>query len=144
LETAKSAFEKYLDSKLVKCLPTPVAAPSSATAQERFEAILSKFKSDSTWAGEAKAKEEKFEMYISSLSKAGEAIRIAEQRLQESDKGGKKGVEELMRDSADTIGPYLGTTVSYSSLDNAKLTAARRHNRETNRSLSRTSRFLGK
>jgi hypothetical protein len=53
-------------------------------------------------------------MHISSLSKAGEAIRIAEQRLKESDKGGKKGVEELMRDSADTIGPHLGTTVSFS------------------------------
>lgn len=50
-------------------------------------------------------------MYIASLKKAGEAIRIAEQRLEEGDKGGKKGVEELMRDSADTIGPYLGTTV---------------------------------
>jgi len=114
VETAKEAFEKYLDSKLVKCLPTPVAAPSSATALERFEAILSKYKSDSTWAGEAKAKEEKFEMHISSLKKAGEAIRIAEQRLKESDKGGEKGVEELMRDSADTIGPHLGTTVSSS------------------------------
>jgi len=112
VETAKEAFEKYLDSKLVKCLPTPVAAPSSATALERFEAILSKFKSDSTWAGEAKAKEEKFEMHMSSLSKAGEAIRIAEQRLGEADKGGKKGVEDLTRDSADTIGPHLGTTVS--------------------------------
>jgi hypothetical protein len=53
-------------------------------------------------------------MHISSLSKAGEAIRIAEQRLGEADKGGKKGVEELMRDSADTIGPHLGTTVSFS------------------------------
>lgn len=56
-------------------------------------------------------------MHISSLSKAGEAIRIAEQRLKESDKGGKKGVEELMRDSADTIGPHLGTTVSYPQPD---------------------------
>ena len=52
-------------------------------------------------------------MYISSLKKAGDAIRIAEESLKGSDKGGKKGVEDLLRDSADTIGPYLGATVSY-------------------------------
>lgn len=51
-------------------------------------------------------------MYISSLSKAGDAIRIAEEKLKSGDKGGAKGVEELMSASADTIGPYLGTTVS--------------------------------
>ena len=97
----------------MKCLPTPVAAPSSASPLERFEAIQTKFKSDSAWASEAKAKEEKFEMYISSLKKAGDAIRIAEKQLKEDDKGGKKGVEDLMRGSADTIGPHLGATVSH-------------------------------
>lgn len=51
-------------------------------------------------------------MFISSLKKAGDAIRIAEEQLKGGDKGGKKGVEDLLRDSADTIGPYLGTTVS--------------------------------
>jgi len=51
-------------------------------------------------------------MYISSLTKARDAIRIAEEKLKSGDKGGAKGVEELLASSADTIGPHLGTTVS--------------------------------
>jgi cysteinyl-tRNA synthetase len=111
LETANGAFEKYLDAKLVKCLPHPVVAPSSSSPIERFEAILDKYKSDSTWASEAKTKEEKFDMYINSLVKARDAIRIAEEKLRTSDKGGAEGVNELLNASADTMGPYLGTTV---------------------------------
>lgn len=50
-------------------------------------------------------------MYIASLTRARDAIRIAEGRL-----GGKKAdgsaVADLLGGTAEVIGPHLGTTVS--------------------------------
>lgn len=112
VEKVKTAFEEYLDSKLVKCLPSPVAAPSSATALERFAAILEKFGSGAGLA-EGKAKDEKFEMHINSLKSAREAITLAEETLKASTSadGDASG---LVDRSADILGPYLRAQVRYS------------------------------
>jgi cysteinyl-tRNA synthetase len=115
----KTAFEEYLDSKLVKCLPSPVAAPSSATALERFAAILEKFGSGAGLA-EGKAKDEKFEMHINSLKSAREAIAAAEEKLKSASSTGDDA-SGLVDASADILGPYLRSKVSLLSQIQGKM-----------------------
>ena len=66
---------------------------------------------DAEWAAEARAKEEKFGMYLTSLSKAQAAIQQAETRLASSTAGGDS-VKDLVEGASDVLGPYLGAKVS--------------------------------
>lgn len=61
---------------------------------------------DTEFAKAAKEKEEKFGMYLSSLSKASAAIQTAEKSLNSNG-----SVKELVEGAADVLGPYLGETV---------------------------------
>lgn len=112
IQTAQSAFESYLVSKLVKCLPSPVDAPSaSASPLDHFEAIVNRDQTDEAWAAEARAKEEKFGMHIASLTRARDAIRIAGERHQTGKDVGAEAVRDLVDGAAEILGPHLGTTV---------------------------------
>lgn len=111
LDTSNSAFDAFLQRKLLKALPSPVDLPSpNASGVEHFDAILAKDAADAEWARVAREKEEKFSMYLTSLSKASAAIRTAAQRVNGSE-GGQEGVKELVEGAADVLGPYLGETV---------------------------------
>jgi cysteinyl-tRNA synthetase len=111
--TAKTAFTAFVQRKLLKALPTPVDPPSGDNEDglAHFDAILQRATSDAEFTTAAKEKEEKFTMYLASLSKASEAIRLAEKRLT-AQEGGAEAVKELVDGAADVLGPYLGETVS--------------------------------
>lgn len=117
LETARAAFGSYLESKLVKCLPTDIDRPSGSTALEHFDAIVNKDQTDEAWAAEARVKEEKFGMHIASLTRARDAIRIAEDQIKSAKPesfgatAGQQAVADLVGGAYDVLGPYLGTTV---------------------------------
>ncbi|KAK8869958.1 cysteine-tRNA ligase [Kwoniella newhampshirensis] len=112
LSSTQEAFTRFLNLKLIKSLPSPVEAPSSpnATSFDHFETILTRDKSDATWAKSARDKDEKFGLYLTSLSKARDAYRIAEQRLETAEVGGD-GVRDLVEGASDVLGPYLGDTL---------------------------------
>lgn len=111
IQTAQTAFSQYVQRKLLKSLPTPVEAPSpNSDGLDHFDAILAKDTADPEWAKSAREKEEKFAMYLSSLSKSSAAIRTAEKRLA-SGETGVEGVKDLVDGAADVLGPYLGETV---------------------------------
>ena len=110
--TAREAFSSFLHSKLPRALPTPVEPPSpNADAAAHFDAVLTKVKTDEAWTSAAREKEEKFGMYITSLTRSSAAIRLAEERLKKGDTSGE-AVKDLVDGAADVLGPYLGQTVS--------------------------------
>ncbi len=141
ISTSKTAFSGFVNKKLLKSLPTPVDPPSSTSdGLAHFDAILQKATSDAEFAKAAREKEEKFSMYLASLSKASDAIRTAEKRLT-AQEGESAAVKELVDGAADVLGPYLGETVStYSS---AELILARAHNQRPNISITDARRVLG-
>lgn len=111
IETTKEAFTKYL-SKVLKAVPTPIPLPTpNSDSLEHFNAILEKDSSDSEWARTAREKEEKFGMYLASLSRAARAIEVAQGRL-EAGNSGAEAVKELVEGASEVLGPYLGETVS--------------------------------
>lgn len=105
--TARKAFAAYLP-KLVKSLPSPVDFPSDDPL-EQFSAIAKRYESDEAFAQAAREKEEKFGMYITSLTKARDAIVSAEQRTANGPADGN--VKEFVDATADVLGPYLGDTL---------------------------------
>ena len=112
VETSEKAFSAFINSKLVKCLPSPVNGTSpSATAFDLFQAILAKDQSDPIFAKEAREKEEKFGMYLTMMTKSAAAIRLAERRLSEGSAAGD-AVKDLVDGASGVLGPYLGETVS--------------------------------
>jgi len=111
VSTAKTAFTKFVEKKLVKCLPSPVNSAADADGLAQFDAILAKDQADPEWAKSAREKEEKFGMYLTSLTRASSAIRTAEERAGSGD-AGVEGVKELVEGAADVLGPHLGETVS--------------------------------
>lgn len=117
LKDAHAAFEAYLDSKLLKCLPSPIARPAGASSLEHFDAIVNKDQTDEAWAAEARAKEEKFGMHIASLTRARDNIKVAEERMRTAKPetfgatAGRQAVIDLLYGSYDVLGPYLGSTV---------------------------------
>jgi cysteinyl-tRNA synthetase len=56
-------------------------------------------------------KDEKFGMYMGSLAKSCQAIKVARGRMGKD--GGGEAVKELVEGAADVLGPYLGETVRY-------------------------------
>lgn len=106
IQTARKAYAEFLP-KLVKSLPSPVESGSD-DALEQFAAIAAKDASDAEFARAGREKEEKFGLYITSLSKARQAILDAEKSLAS---GNTQGVKELVDSTADVLGPYLGTTL---------------------------------
>ena len=117
IETAHSAFESYLESKLLKCLPTAIDRSSGSSALEHFDAIIDKDQKDEAWAAEARTKDEKFGMHVASLTRARDAIRIAEDQIKSAKPetfgatAGTQAVFDLVGGAYDILGPYLGTTV---------------------------------
>ena len=95
----------------MKCLPSPVDSATDADGLTQFDAILAKDQADPEWAKSAREKEEKFGMYLTSLTRASSAIRTAEKRASSGD-AGSEGVKELVEGAADVLGPHLGETVS--------------------------------
>ncbi|KAK4689957.1 cysteinyl-tRNA synthetase, partial [Tremellales sp. Uapishka_1] len=117
LTTSHDAFSSYLDSKLLKCLPTPIPLPSSSsTSLQHFEAIVAKDTADVEWAKTAREKEEKFAMHLASLTRSRDAILVAEQRLT---KGASEvdDVKELVDGAAEILGPYLGEKLAHTIQD---------------------------
>jgi cysteinyl-tRNA synthetase len=56
-------------------------------------------------------KDEKFGMYLTSLSRSLEALEVARGRLSNGDTG-ESAVTDLVEGTADILGPYLGEKVS--------------------------------
>lgn len=112
ISKAQEAFTAFLHNKLIKSLPSPVE-PSSPNDDSisHFQAILAKDNSDSAWAKAAREKEEKFSMYLTSLSKSGDAIRQAEALLAKG-QSSAEDVKSLVEGASDVLGPYLGEKVS--------------------------------
>jgi cysteinyl-tRNA synthetase len=117
LETTHAAFGSYLESKLVKCLPTFIERPSGSSSLEHFDAIVNKDQTDEAWAAEARTKDEKFGMHVASLIRARDAIRIAEDQMKSAKPesfgatAGQQAVFDLVGGAYDVLGLYLGTTV---------------------------------
>jgi hypothetical protein len=111
VSTAQTAFSRFIEKKLVKCLPSPVDTPSDADGLTIFDAILAKDQADAEWAKSAREREEKFGMYLTSLSRASAAIRTAETQV--GSQSSSKAVKELVDGAADVLGPHLGETVSW-------------------------------
>ncbi|EIW69520.1 cysteine-tRNA ligase [Tremella mesenterica] len=107
----QASFAAYLDSKLMKILPTSSEVGPNATPFETFENIVKRDTSDLQWAAEMRSKEEKFGMYMTSLTKAQAAIQKAEVRLAQSS-GGGDAVKDLVEGTSDVLGPYLGTKLA--------------------------------
>lgn len=105
--TARKAFAAYLP-KLVKSLPSAVEQ-SSEDALEQFTAIAKRYESDAAFAQAARDREEKFSMYIASLTKARDAIIAAEKGTANGPVDG--GVKEFVDATSDVLGPYLGDTL---------------------------------
>ncbi|KAL1411223.1 cysteinyl-tRNA synthetase [Vanrija albida] len=101
--TARKAFAAFLP-KLVKSLPSAVNAPNGDDAIEYFNAIAARDSSDAEFARAAREKEEKFGLYISSLTTARDAILAAEKSLSTPTK-------QFVDETAYVLGPYLGDTL---------------------------------
>ena len=112
VSSAQTAFSKFIEKKLVKCLPSPVESPANADGLTVFDAILAKDSADAEWAKSAREREEKFGMYLTSLTRASAAIRAAQEQVGGSSSS-SKAVKELVDGAADVLGPHLGDTVSY-------------------------------
>lgn len=103
---ARKAFAAFLP-KLVKNLPSPVDAPNGDDALEHFNAIAKKAASDPAFVEAGKEKEEKFGLYITSLTQARDAILTAEKQLES---GAAGSVDALVDGTASVLGPYYGET----------------------------------
>lgn len=116
LADANAAFTVYLEGKLLKCLPTLVEIGPNGTSFDYLQAVIKKDATDTTWAAEARAKEEKFGMYLASLSRAQAAIQQAETRLASSTAGGDS-VRALVEGASDVLGQYLAAKLGASIED---------------------------
>ncbi|WVF72463.1 cysteine-tRNA ligase [Kwoniella sp. CBS 6097] len=106
----KAAFTKFVNTKFTKSFPSPLTSTSGDDTFATFEAALQKDQSDAEWARAAREKEEKFSLYLVSLTKARDAIKVAEQRLS-AQQGGEGAVEDLVKGTGDVLGPYYGETL---------------------------------
>jgi cysteinyl-tRNA synthetase len=100
-----------LNRKVLKNIPSPVEPSADGiTGQAYFADILKRDQADAAFASAAREKEEKWGLYLTSLTKADQAIQIALKQLEGST--GKEDVTALVDGAADILGPYLGDTVS--------------------------------
>jgi cysteinyl-tRNA synthetase len=112
LSTTQSAFTAYLKNKLVKALPLSTDLPGiDGDPSAYFDAVSAKNQGDSAWAKEAREKDEKFGMYLNSLSRSSTAIRSAQERFDKQEIGGD-AANNLIEAAGDVLGPYIGQTVS--------------------------------
>lgn len=86
----------------------------SGSAAEHFALVQERDRSDGDWATLAREKDEKWSLYLTSLTRAGEALEVAGRKM-DGQGAGEGGVKELVDGSADVLGPYLGETVSLSA-----------------------------
>ncbi|WRT66959.1 cysteine-tRNA ligase [Kwoniella shivajii] len=114
IKDTRIAFGKFLSSKLIKSLPSPIDTSSTTDDLEIFHTILDKYKTDATFAESARTKEEKFALYIASLLKAHGAIKIAEGKLNGSN---QQDVDDLIDGASDVLGPYYGETLGHTIKD---------------------------
>ncbi|OCF72041.1 cysteine-tRNA ligase [Kwoniella mangroviensis CBS 8886] len=113
INDTKLAFSKFLHSKLIKSLPSPLTF-NTQDDLEIFKIILEKDKTDTKFAEEARLKEEKFTLYLASLLKAHVAITKAEGSLNGSTEG---DVVDLVDGTSDVLGPYYGETLGHTIKD---------------------------
>lgn len=78
---------------------------------EHFALVRERDKGDKEFARIAREKDEKWSLYLTNLTRAGDALEGARRSLDGQDKG-NGGVKDLVEGSADVLGPYLGETVS--------------------------------
>ncbi|WWC85317.1 cysteine-tRNA ligase [Kwoniella dendrophila CBS 6074] len=117
IKDTKLAFSKFLNSKLIKSLPSTIPEISSIENDlEIFDIILNKDKSDSTFAEAAKSKEEKWTLYLASLLKASTAIKKAESLMNGSGST-QNDVNDLVDGTSDVLGPYYGETLGHTIED---------------------------
>lgn len=109
ISDVEAAFTKYI-AKPLKSLPTPLEHSPNATSFEILDLLLQKDQSEAQWAKEAREREEKFGMYLTSLSKAREAYNSAQQKVGKPE-GEGQAVKDLVEGAADVLGPYLGEKV---------------------------------
>lgn len=110
---ARDAFTAYFHKRIIRNEPSPTEPPSpNADAFDHFDTVAQRDQADATYAKAARDKEEKWSMYLASLSKASASIRIAEKELQAAGGGGAEGVKQLVEGVSDVLGPYLGETAS--------------------------------
>jgi cysteinyl-tRNA synthetase len=114
LSTSHSAFSAYFSRRVLKSLPTPIPAPGpNATALDHFTAVLAKDAADAEFARAMRDKEEKWGMYLSSLSKSRDAILTADKRLEDGQgQIGSEAVQDLVEGASDVLGPWLGETLA--------------------------------
>jgi len=103
----------YLKGRVLKSLPAPINGSHVDTDPlAYFDMILTKDGDDTgRGAKAAREKDEKFGMYLNSLSRAKSAIQLAEERLSKQETG-ETAVKDLVDGAGDALGPYLGETVS--------------------------------
>lgn len=109
ISDVEAAFTKYL-AKPLKSLTAPLEHSPNATSFEILDLLLQKDQSEAQWAKEAREREEKFGMYLASLSKARDAYNAAQQRVGKPE-GEGQAVKDLVEGAADVLGPYLGEKV---------------------------------
>ncbi|KIR96146.1 cysteine-tRNA ligase [Cryptococcus deuterogattii 2001/935-1] len=115
ISDVEAAFTKYI-AKPLKSLPTPLEHSPNATSFEILDLLLQKDQFEAQWAKEAREKEEKFGMYLASLSKAREAHNAAQQKVGKPE-GEGQAVKDLVEGAADVLGPYLGEKLGHTIAD---------------------------
>lgn len=109
ISDVEAAFTKYL-AKPLKSLTAPLEHSPNATSFEILDLLLQKDQSEAQWAKEAREREEKFGMYLASLSKARDAYNSAQQKVGKPE-GEGQAVKDLVEGATDVLGPYLGEKV---------------------------------
>lgn len=140
INQVQEAFQHFFNRKVLKNLPSPVEPSASGiTGQAYFADILKRDQSDPEFARVAREKEEKWSLYLTSLGKADRAIQGALQALEGN--AGAEAVKELIDESADVLGPYLGDTVRLHSDSSSHLDG--QHSRGPQCRLAPASIILG-
>jgi cysteinyl-tRNA synthetase len=111
ISTVQKAFDAYFAKRIIKNLPSSVTPVDfDGTPNDHLALVRERDAKDAEWAKAAREKDEKWGLYLTSLTHAGEALEVAKRKVQEQ--GGAGDVKELVDASADVLGPYLGETVS--------------------------------
>ena len=110
IDTARSAFTVYTSNKLVQAVPLSVAGAVKDGSFEYFDRVIAVVEGDPGRAKQARDKDEKFGLYLNSLSRAKAAIETAQNRLSAHDIG-NEAVSQLVDGVGDILGPYLGEKV---------------------------------